>query len=114
MLYLENLMKFSTTYTAYEGRKSTYEIEGLKVGQSTGATDSFFENVIKANKERIDKLIDDLAAQFATKSQGTVTITIESSTSAKASQSSNNELSARRIDSAAIYITGNSKVTKIC
>ena len=103
---------FSTTYTAYEGRKSTYEIEGLKVGQSTGATDSFFENVIKANKERIDKLIDDLAAQFATKSQGTVTITIESSTSAKASQSSNNELSARRIDSAAIYITGNSKVTK--
>ena len=58
--------------------------------------------MIIANKDRIDKLINELEDQFIKFETGTVTITINSSTSARASESYNNELSSKRIQSAAI------------
>ena len=103
---------FQTTYTNYTGQIDAYKTGGQKVGQSTDTTASFFNDVITANKDRIDKLINDLDDQFIKFETGTVTITINSSTSARASESYNNELSSKRIQSAAIYITGNTKMKK--
>ena len=103
---------FQTTYTNYTGQIDAYKTGGQKVGQSTDTTASFFNDVITANKDRIDKLINDLDDQFIKFETGTVTITINSSTSASATQSYNNELSSKRIQSAAIYITGNTKMKK--
>jgi hypothetical protein len=104
-------VNFKTTYDNYTGQTDTYKTEGQKLGQSNSSTTSFFNDVITANKDKIDKLINDLDDQFKRFETGTVTITINSSTSASATQSYNNELSSKRINSAAIYITGNSKMT---
>jgi hypothetical protein len=105
-------VNFKTTYDNYTGQIDAYKTGGQKVGQSTDTTASFFNDVIIANKDRIDKLINDLEDQFIKFETGTVTITIDSSTSARASESYNNKLSSKRIQSAAIYITGNTKMKK--
>jgi hypothetical protein len=98
---------FGVLYDSYIQQKTEYE------KQSKGnLTTSFFDTVITPNKNVIDNLIDELDKQFTNSSEGNVTIVIDATTSAKASLSFNDELSARRIDSAISYITGNSKMTK--
>jgi hypothetical protein len=97
---------FGVLYESYIKQKPEYET------QSKGTeTTLFFNNVIIPNKNVIDGLIDELEKQFTNSSEGNVTIVIDATTSAKASLSSNDELSARRIDSAISYITNNSKMT---
>ena len=97
---------FGVLYESYIAQKPEYET------QSKGdLTTSFFNTVIIPNKNVIDGLIDELEKQFTNSSEGNVTIVIDASTSAKASLSFNDELSARRIDSAISYITSNSKMT---
>ena len=100
---------FISTYTPYVGQKTYYAEQSPSTAEQTS---SFFSSVVTANKTKIDELIDELDKQFTNNPEGTVTITIDSSTSPAAKQAYNNVLSAKRIDSAAIYITGNSKMTK--
>ena len=102
---------FSSLYGPYVGQKTYYE------EQSKGTeTTSFFDNVITPNKNTIDELINEIKKQFISSTDaegninGTITITFNASTSAKASQSSNNILAAKRINSAIIYITGDTRV----
>jgi hypothetical protein len=100
---------FINTYTPYIGQKTYYSERSPSTAQQTS---SFFDSVVTPNKNKIDELIDELDKQFTNNPEGTVTITIDSSTSPSAKQAYNNILSAKRINSAAIYITGNSKMTK--
>ena len=100
---------FINTYTPYIGQKTFYTEQSPSTAEQTS---SFFDSVVTPNKNKIDELIDELDKQFINNPEGTVTITIDSSTSPSAKQAYNNILSAKRINSAAIYITGNSKMTK--
>ena len=100
---------FTPLYDAYISERSDYQ----KLSPSTsGQTSSFFDSVVISNKQKLDALIDELDKQFTNNPEGTVTLTIDSSTSPAAKQDYNNILSAKRINSAAIFITGNSKMTK--
>ena len=100
---------FTPLYDAYILERSNYQ----KLSPTTSAqTSSFFDSVVTPNKQKLTELIDELDKQFTNNSEGTVTLTINSSTSPKAKKAYNDKLSERRIDSAAIFITGNSKMTK--
>ena len=102
-------VNFGTVYGPYIGQKTYYTEQSPNTAQQTT---SFFDSVVTPNKNKIDELINELDRQFTNNPEGTVTITISSTTSPAAKQSYNDKLSKRRIDSAAIYITGNSKMTK--
>ena len=100
---------FTPLYDTYITQKSYYGEQSPTTAQQTT---SFFDSVVISNKQKLDTLIDELDKQFTNNPEGTVTITIDSSTSPAAKQDYNNILSAKRINSAAIFITGNSKMTK--
>ena len=102
---------FETVYVPYvsDVNRTKYKEQSPT---TSAQTSSFFNSVVVSNKERIDALIDELDKQFTNNPEGTVTLTIDSSTSPKAKEDYNNILSGKRINSAAIYITGNSKMTK--
>ena len=104
---------FTPLYTDYIGQKSEYQ----KLSPTTsGQTSSFFDSVVISNKQKLDTLLDELVKQFTNSKnsegiiEGTVTITIDSSTSPAAKQAYNNILSAKRINSAAIFITGDTRM----
>jgi len=100
---------FIPLYDAYLLERSNYQ----KLSPTTsGQTSSFFDSVVISNKQKLAELIDELDKQFTNNSEGTVTITLNSSTSPAAKQAYNDKLSERRIDSAAIFITGNTKMKK--
>ena len=73
-------------------------------------TSSFFNNVVTPNKTKIDELIAEISKTLKNNPTGVITITIDSTTSAKASLGYNQKLAARRIDSAAIYFTANTLI----
>jgi hypothetical protein len=104
---------FTPLYDTYITKKTYYSEQSPTTAQQTT---SFFDSVVISNKQKLDALIDELEKQFnASKNsenniEGTVTITIDSSTSPAGKQASNNILSAKRINSAAIFITGNTKM----
>ena len=100
---------FTPLYDDYILQRSNYQ----KLSPTTsGQTSSFFDSVVMSNKQKLSELIDELDKQFTNNPEGTVTIIINSSTSPAAKEDYNKILSAKRIDSAAIFITGNSKMTK--
>jgi hypothetical protein len=100
-------INFGELYGPYISQKDAYQ----KFSPSTsGQTTSFFDSVVTPNKNEIDELLNELKKQFENNSEGTVTITIDSSTSAAGTRVSNDDLSKRRIDSAAIYITADTRV----
>jgi hypothetical protein len=105
---------FTPLYDTYIGQKTYYTQQSPTTAEQTT---SFFDSVVIPNKQKLDALIDELEKQFnASKNsegniEGTVTITIDSSTSPAAKQDYNNILSAKRINSAVIFITGNTKMT---
>jgi hypothetical protein len=100
---------FAELYGPYVSQKSYYNQQSPSTAQQTT---SFFDGVVTPNKDRIDTLINELDKQFTNNPNGTVTITIDATTSAAATQTYNRKLASKRIDSAAIFITGNSKMTK--
>jgi hypothetical protein len=100
---------FKDLYVPYIGQKSYYKQQSPSTGQQTTL---FFDSVVTPNKEKIDELIVELDKQFSNNPNGAVTITIDATTSAAGKQDYNKELASKRIDSAAIFITGNSKMTK--
>ena len=105
---------FGPLYNTYIGQKSYYQTQSPSTAQQTT---SFFDSVVTPNKEKLDELINELVKQFKDNTspegniEGTVTITISASASAAAKKAYNDKLSARRIDSAAIFITGDSRLT---
>jgi hypothetical protein len=100
---------FTPLYNTYIGQKTYYQQQSPSTAEQTT---SFFDSVVTPNKEKMDELINELVNQFENNSEGTVTITINSSTSPAATRAYNDILSAKRIDSAAIFITGDSRMTK--
>jgi len=92
---------YQTLFDAYTG---TTRRDRYNTYPDSGATNSFFNTVIIPNKKRIDELINELAKQLNNNKEGTVTLYFKSSTSPKATEASNNILSAKRIDSAINYI----------
>jgi len=100
---------FQTVYPPYIGQKTYYTQQSPSTAQQTT---SFFDSVVISNKQKLEGLIDELDKQFTNNPEGTVTIIISSSTSAAAKKAYNDKLAARRINSAMIFITGNSKMTK--
>ena len=112
---LEFNQPFTPLYNDYISKRGDYQ----KLSPTTsGQTSSFFDSVVISNKQKLDTLIDALEKEFINSTdsegniEGTVTITIDSSTSPAAKQDYNNILSAKRINSAAIFITGNTKMKK--
>jgi hypothetical protein len=107
---LEFNQPFTPLYDNYIGQRPEYQSK-----TTSAQTSSFFDSVVISNKQKLDGLIDTLEKEFISnansegKIEGVVTITIDSSTSPAATQAYNNILSAKRINSAAIFITGNSK-----
>jgi hypothetical protein len=99
---------FKDLYGPYISQKSYYNQQSPSTAQQTT---SFFDGVVTSNKDQIDNLINELDKQFKNNPNGTVTITIDATTSAAASQTYNKTLASKRIDSAAIYITGDTKMT---
>ena len=106
---LEFNQPFTPLYNTYIGRKTYYRQQS---SNTAAQTTSFFDSVVTPNKEKMDELINELEKQFINNSEGTVTITINSSTSPAATSAYNDILSTKRIDSAAIFITGNTKMKK--
>ena len=100
---------FGQLYGPYISQKTNYQKKSPSTAEQTT---SFFDSVVTPNKDNIDKLINELDKQFTNNPEGTVTIIISSSTSPAAKKEYNDKLSARRINSAAIYITGNTKMKK--
>ena len=100
---------FKDLYVPYIGQKSYYKQQSPSTGQQTT---SFFDSVVTPNKEKIDALIIELDKQFSNNPNGTVTITINASTSPAGKEEYNLELAGKRIDSAALYISGDSRMTK--
>jgi len=104
-------VNFGDVYGPYVSQKDYY----AKQSPSTATqTSSFFGSVVTANKDKIDGLINEIVKQFTNSQdkEGTITITIDATTSAAAKKDYNKKLASRRIDSAAIYITGNTKVSQ--
>jgi hypothetical protein len=110
---LEFNQPFTPLYDTYISKKENYQ----KLSPTTsGQTSSFFDSVVISNKQKLDTLITALEKEFINSKnaegniEGTVTITIDSSTSPAAKQAYNNILSAKRINSAAIFITGDTRM----
>jgi hypothetical protein len=114
-LPLEFNQPFTPLYDTYIGQKTYYTQQSPPTAEQTT---SFFNSVVIPNKQKLDALINELEKQFIASTnsegniEGTVTITIDSSTSPAAKQAYNNILSAKRINSAAIFITGNTRMKK--
>jgi hypothetical protein len=118
--YFENAIpltynvNFQTTYTNYTNNisRDLYNTNS----KNPEATNSFFDSVVIPNKNRIDELINEIDKQFINSTdndgniEGTITLNFEATASAKSSTASNADLSARRIQSAIIYITGNTRM----
>jgi hypothetical protein len=102
-------VNYQSAYDEYIGKKTYYTQQSPNTAEQTT---SFFNVVVTPNKNQIDILIDELDKQFTNNPEGTVTITIDSTTSPAAKKKYNDILSKKRIDSAVIYITGDSKMTK--
>jgi outer membrane protein OmpA-like peptidoglycan-associated protein len=100
---------FNTVYEPYVSQEDNYQQKNPSTAQQTK---TFFNTVIKPNKTKLDKLIDEIDKQLTNNPDGTITITINGSASAPASKAYNDVLSAKRIDSAAIFFTANTKIKK--
>ena len=107
---LELGQPFTPLYDTYIGQKTYYQEQSPPTAEQTT---SFFDSVVIPNKQKLDALIDELVKQFTNNinPEGTVTITISASASAAGTRASNDILSARRINSAAIFITGDTRMT---
>ena len=100
----ETVTPYSNQYSIYIGQKTTYSKENPQ-------TTNFFDSVVTPNFDQSKKLINDLAAKLKT-TTGTITITIDASCSAPATESYNVELSKRRILSTREYFEKDPLLTK--
>ena len=109
-LPLPNLpvQNYKVEYDAYRKEKTVYELKPNKE-----QTSNFFTNVVEKNFEDSKNFINDLAQKLENNtSNAPITITINASCSAPASQSYNRQLAQRRIESVEKYFRGNEKLSK--
>ena len=107
-----NNQNFNNLYTSYVSGPTINLYQEQSINKGGGNTTLFFNTVITKNKEGIDDLINELEKQFIANSEGTVTIVVDATTSAKADLIYNDSLAERRINSAIGYITGNPRMEK--
>ena len=99
----DNVANFASQYDAY----STNVLSGEYTKKSTAAlTQSFFTSVVEPNYKQIQKLCEDIGNALKN-NEGTITITVDSSCSAPATRSYNEQLSRRRINAAIQYFKTN-------
>ena len=104
----DNVANFASEYAAYSGNV----LNGEYTKKSTAAlTQSFFTSVVKPNYEQIQKLCVEIGNALKN-NEGTITITVDSSCSAPASVSYNEQLSERRISAAIIYFQNDQNTAK--
>jgi len=98
---------YTEMYTEYIGEQPTYskKTNGVQL-------DEFYNTVVNPNYDIAQQLAIDLASQFKNNPDGTVTITIDSSCSAPATQSYNKELATRRINSVIRFFAENSSTSQ--
>jgi len=101
-----NFSNLVSSYTS-QNNQDFYAQQSPATAQQSS---SFFNNVVTPNKTKIDELIGEISKVLTNNPEGIVTITINATTSAKASLGYNKKLAARRIDSAAIYFTANTLI----
>lgn len=102
--------KPNVTVTDYNAQWVIYNGERAEYNKQE-ATKQFFTEVVDNNYNNAKKLVNDLEAKLKT-STGTITIVLNASCSAPASQSYNQELSKRRIQSATEFFSKNDKLKK--
>jgi len=95
---------YPSQYSTYLGQKTTYIKENAQTG-------NFFDSVVTPNYDQSKKLIDDLVKKL-TGTKGEITIVIDASCSAPATESYNVELSKRRIKSTKEYFEKDPKLAK--
>lgn len=100
----ETVTPYPNQYSTYIGQKTTYSKENPQ-------TTNFFDSVVTPNFDQSKKLINDLALKLSG-TTGTITITIDASCSAPATESYNVELSKRRIASTKEYFEKDPTLTK--
>jgi hypothetical protein len=79
---------------------------------NSGETATFFDTVVTPNYDVINQFAIELGKQLEVNTQGTVTIDIDSSCSAPATQGYNKSLSQRRIDAMIKFFTENPATSK--
>jgi hypothetical protein len=88
-------LSYNLDYNQYQNEKPIYKQNPI----SSAYTDNYFLTVIDGNFEQVKKLINDLKKEISQSTGGNLTVVINSSTSAPASQDYNIKLSKRRIES---------------
>jgi hypothetical protein len=99
---------YSSLYPSYIGQKTVYNQRGGEV------TTQFFDATIIPNYNRLNELVSKIVEVFTKydeNKQGVITITIDSSTSAPATQAYNLGLSKRRIESLSTFFKENPALT---
>lgn len=99
--------QYDSQYTAYKAEVPTYEKKS-----TWNTTKVFFDEVVDANYNILQELAVELGKELTTNTEGTITITIDSSCSAPATISYNKELSIRRFESALLFFQKNSNTSK--
>jgi hypothetical protein len=94
---------YNAQWTIYDGQRAEYNKQE--------PTKNFFTSVVDNNYNNAKKLVNDLESKLKN-STGTITININASCSAPATQSYNQELSKRRIQSALEFFSKNEKLKK--
>ena len=94
---------YTEMYSEYIGEQPTYSSKPNGV-----QLDEFYNTVVNSNYDIAQQLTVDLAKQLSVNPNGNITITIDASCSAPATQSYNKELATRRIDSVIKFFEENS------
>jgi hypothetical protein len=100
-------INYTEEYPRYIGEKPEYATKS-----NASETATFFDTVVTPNYEVINQFAIELGKQLEINTQGTVTIDIDSSCSAPATQGYNKSLSQRRIDAMIKFFAENPATSK--
>lgn len=104
-----NVSAYPAQYDLYKGNQPKY-VSNQTYGSQN---DVMFNTVVTPNYEVMKQLTTEIEKQINNNSQGTVTITIDASCSAPASETYNIELGKRRIESAIKFFSENPTLKKL-
>jgi len=104
-------VNYDTEYSRYtsSSNKTYYQQQSPSTSEQTS---SFFNSVVTSNYDKLYDFINELDKQLTNNTEGTVTITIDGTTSPPASKTYNQTLSEKRIDSAFIFFSSNTTIQK--
>lgn len=104
-----NVTSYQDQYTIYNGQKNTYKVSNPSTAQQT---EQFFNEILDSNYGVLNQLALELGQTLSANTEGTITITIDSSCSAPASTTYNKELSTRRYESTKEFFKQNVNTQK--